>query len=623
MSGRVGNVNNLVSIQNIATFYIAGRTDGYPSVYLNHVTFFNRALTQSEISYIHRYSGIIPPGAVPGRDPAESTHAACVAHYVADRQGRTMWDVVEQYNYAKFFNQASVNNWYNYSIALRDNNSYTYSGSSTTAQAFSTGVQTGFRKGSLIRLKVEVTSAFDNNLTFAENAYIGLGNIFTIPKEVGVYEFEAVAVTNSNVEYGRFLIETSTTKGSLIIHSLSLSKVLTAQHGQLINYTDSEVGLPDPTSQTVYKDFYTKQTYQWWRAGSPGDASETPLIEQKSLLQPLQNALRIKKSASQYLKVSKFTPSNEQGFTFLFIGTCIDISGNPALFDYYHLPTNTGFIISLTKSTPYHRVTIDKYINNLKTSFFTHFIDDAIFQNLFQVIFTITPTGLTTIHLNGRKVAQSMLSPIAFDQNVSLGIGRLLSFGSYYYLDAHTIAANIAKGVATPRQVKELYNNTLLRQPLKSWQNLDWQLLPNFNKIIDTGSPGDTANVPGQYLLEDLSGKNNTIEAVGYNATQGYSVIPLRQIKQDNAVSSYVFQPEKDIRGTGINTATLNYTFPASFSLEVFFKRPTVASPNGTNQYAVYLRNSPSGYLNINYANQGLKTSSDFKMNAAAILPKT
>lgn len=57
-----------------------------------HLSFFNRSLTPAEIQYIHRQGGLLP----------ESTHADCVAHYpCTQREGNTLFDVVEQYNHAK------------------------------------------------------------------------------------------------------------------------------------------------------------------------------------------------------------------------------------------------------------------------------------------------------------------------------------------------------------------------------------------------------------------------------------------------------------------------------------------------------------------------------------------
>jgi hypothetical protein len=64
----------------------------YGDIAISHLTFFNRTLTAEEISYIHAQGGLLPA----------STHAACVAHYpCTQREGATLWDVVEQYNYAK------------------------------------------------------------------------------------------------------------------------------------------------------------------------------------------------------------------------------------------------------------------------------------------------------------------------------------------------------------------------------------------------------------------------------------------------------------------------------------------------------------------------------------------
>jgi len=69
---------------------VFGNTRYSPQL-INHLSFFNRSLTHEEIQQIHRYGGYLP----------ESTHQNCVAHYVADREGLRMWDVVGQYNYVK------------------------------------------------------------------------------------------------------------------------------------------------------------------------------------------------------------------------------------------------------------------------------------------------------------------------------------------------------------------------------------------------------------------------------------------------------------------------------------------------------------------------------------------
>ena len=70
---------------------IGGQAPAYFKGFIGNVSVFNGALTEAEIRSIHRHGGLLP----------ESTHEACVAHYVADRQGMVMWDVVGQYNYKK------------------------------------------------------------------------------------------------------------------------------------------------------------------------------------------------------------------------------------------------------------------------------------------------------------------------------------------------------------------------------------------------------------------------------------------------------------------------------------------------------------------------------------------
>lgn len=71
---------------------LEGDSNFIAPINLSHLTFFNRTLTTEEIQYIHAQGGILPA----------STHEACVAHYpCTHREGNMLYDVVEQYNYAK------------------------------------------------------------------------------------------------------------------------------------------------------------------------------------------------------------------------------------------------------------------------------------------------------------------------------------------------------------------------------------------------------------------------------------------------------------------------------------------------------------------------------------------
>jgi hypothetical protein len=82
--------NNQEMLFNHDQYQVTGTIKG--GISLAHCTFFNRTLTAQEIQYIHAQGGLLPA----------STHAACVAHYpCTQREGNTLFDVVEQYNYAK------------------------------------------------------------------------------------------------------------------------------------------------------------------------------------------------------------------------------------------------------------------------------------------------------------------------------------------------------------------------------------------------------------------------------------------------------------------------------------------------------------------------------------------
>ena len=77
--------------QNLEFGREAWRNQSFFKGAVGHISFFNRALIEPEISYIHRYGGLLP----------QSTHAPCVAHYRTRTSGKVIDDLVEDYNPAK------------------------------------------------------------------------------------------------------------------------------------------------------------------------------------------------------------------------------------------------------------------------------------------------------------------------------------------------------------------------------------------------------------------------------------------------------------------------------------------------------------------------------------------
>lgn len=99
------NETALITITNAAILkngiYVAANNKIFNNQYdivlsgdflIGHLAIFNKEISQQEIEFIHSLGGVMP----------ESSHASCVGHWpFTQRYGKTAWDVVEQYNYAK------------------------------------------------------------------------------------------------------------------------------------------------------------------------------------------------------------------------------------------------------------------------------------------------------------------------------------------------------------------------------------------------------------------------------------------------------------------------------------------------------------------------------------------
>src|SRR5690606_40187160 len=57
---------------------------------------------------------------------------------------------------------------------------------------------------------------------------------------------------------------------------------LTANHADLIGFTDAEIGATDKTTITAYKDFYDKTTYEWWKEVGGVPEYENAVLDRKS-----------------------------------------------------------------------------------------------------------------------------------------------------------------------------------------------------------------------------------------------------------------------------------------------------------------------------------------------------
>lgn len=539
----VGNSPAINSIVNTAPLFIGGVSNGYANVAINHLTFFNRTLTETEIKLIHRPGGYLP----------QSTHAACVAHYVTDRQGMKLWDVVGQYNYAKQIRRLSQvdaefltgHTWglgEGFSIA---NGKLIFSGASggRGASVTFTGQTLQFVADS-IELTVVVNSY--SNSSGSTAGFIGIqygtgtGNELII-KQSGSYTAQLNYLgdggsTPIRVRSGRgddrFEIESITIKHAT-------NPELEAHHATLQNFTPQQVDTAGGT-QSAYLDFYDKTILRPFVDSNSDGIPDQPLKETSSLLPPLRNALKFD-GATQYASVANFNPTGQKGYTI------IVSFEKPITLDGFK-----GILVSRGTGTFF----IGGNNNGSFDIFF--FSSSATVQfvfpgkdllNINQLILAIEPSANTTklvsFYLNGRLLQKKNVVQLNdFSTiNSALRIGDDAG-GSNRKISASFASVGIAKGIITHRQVIELWNNSLLANPKSHWRNLEWQLLPTLNEIHYTSFelPGGTSKQVTDFTLWNFS--NNwsatptTLSYLGTAANSGGGRFATVTIEMNSATLS-------------------------------------------------------------------------------------
>ena len=347
---------------------------------VQHLKIANRIWTIEELKADRRQPG----------DAPDSTHESILAHYVADREGLVMWDVVEQYNYAK-------------------------------------------------------------------------------------------------------------------------ATPIAAYHATLQNFTPAQVDTAGGTSD-AYRDFYDKSILKPYVDSDSDGTPDQPLIEEKSGLPPLRNALRFDASQNQFLSVPNFLPTSDDGYTI--VCTCkLDTALPSSTMHFWNKQSNrtTGFVNPDGSVNMFHS-------NASGGPGFTTANTKVDYTNINQFVFTVkeNPNSLgnpsKSIWVNDRLVAPSGATGGMVGFNELTGnftIGYYTASGTQRYFDGY-LSVWVAKGIATRSQIAELWNNSLLSNPKTSWKNLDWQLIPDFNSINDDGA--------GNYTLTDSSPQNHTINLSGFTA---------------------------------------------------------------------------------------------------------
>lgn len=296
---------------------------------------------------------------------------------------------------------------------------------------------------------------------------------------------------------------------------------LTAYHATLQNFTSQQVDTETGTN-SAYLGFYDKTIYRPYVDSDQDGVPDQPLVEKSSLLPPLVNALRF--TGTKRASVAQFNPSNENGYTFIFSfkiveGTVFTSQGDGL---FRHLGSTGWDIVLRGNGTDANYITFGGSI----TGRIVYLPDSINIYDLHQLVLTSTSDGYS-FYLDGRQIGSGSYVPTGMDENP--GDAYLAAFVTSRAFQGNIVQTSIAKGTITPRQVIELWNNSLLSNPKASWTNLEWQLLPNFNHVNDDGA--------GNYTLTDNSPQNHTITLSGFSANNlddqhpDYALTPINSLR--------------------------------------------------------------------------------------------
>ena len=534
---------------------------------IQHLKIASRSWIQSEIDADHRQPGYAP----------KSTHESILAHYVADREGLYFWDVVEQYNYAKPAPAYGSDGSYVLDTQKQLINDGDYlefelvSVPIATAQFYRIGLYTYLPGGEEDVSQdgtIAVTQTNSQTIQIYEKgAYVGAigsnqtgyrirfykqGNTIVITR-IDTSGTETTARTETVSDVGNYypclqllgqtpLVANVNVNGTPVVWNyLRKAKIddasglpyksnsLDPHHATLQNFTPQQVDTEAGT-QDAYLDFYDKTILRPFVDSDNDGTPDQPLTEKASLLPPLVNALKFDAASNQYASVSNFVPTKEKGYTYLFATYAIPTnslekgifskrgtSGNRIVAVFNFPSAGDLFLVNRTSSSAQSATFPALLIGDL--------------NNLHQFVIT-EQQGELSLYKDGRLVQTKPTWTLhsGFDMiDGDLYIATDDDYLTSRELDGMLIQLGIAKGIITPRQVIELWNNGLLANPKASWRNLEWQLYPNWNQIIDDGS--------GNYSVADNSPQRYAIPLTGFTANNldpndpAYSSTPINDLR--------------------------------------------------------------------------------------------
>jgi hypothetical protein len=520
---------------------IIGAGGSYSSLAINHLSFFNRTLSGQEIEYIYRWGGQVPKG----------LHTNCLAHYVAGRKGYSLWDNVNQYDYGRqtvklYHNQDNKQGW---TGGARSTSIY--------VSAFSTMLSQDFTNKTVTKLLIELLNQTGNADLFVE--------IYNADTSTVVQQYLFNGLSQMTVDLSTFLSTQSNvtvrvvytgSSGEFNIRYITYYHQLAHYHGQLTNYTDTEVGAVSMETQTAYQDFYTHATLQWWRDQDENGVPDTDgsgfYLEKKSGLAAHQNALRFKPASSQYVKLLPAAiPYSPQGYIHCAFVFHTEGTENHYMFSGGHSATNQSIFNFQVKDDQ----TLQFYFRNSQNHSGILWSLDGVNaltlrkdQLYTATIVCYRPTEASPYewvpYINGVKVGYIKIINIqdffgrwfnqmyghtaynTWSSTPSLRIGSRMYNGASSFSQMSVLDFHLSDRVPSQKEILQWHNNTLLAHARQAPF-----VKPDFNKIID-----DTAS-SGKYLLDDLSGQGRTIEAIGFNATHldpqdpNYSFTPIDNLR--------------------------------------------------------------------------------------------
>lgn len=479
--------------------------------------------------HIYVFSGIQPPnlGRLVHRDTGhlatDTLRRACVAHYMPDRQGLKLWDMSAQYNYLKEnLQKYPPDNLSNFSTSsavsydAADDRLSFYAPDSATINSTSSVRMEALRPGNAYRVEVDVENYEGGQLEVRLNSRMSQNrnpvegtNVYYFTQNRYSYEVSGQPSFTSR-NGGRFDI----TRYKIIPLT---EPMIDPYHADLINFTPEQVDTAAGTN-TAYLDFYNKTILRPFVDSDQDGTPDQPLVEQSSFLPPLVNALQFDASQSQYASVANFNPTKEQGYTFVWSGKLDSTSANNVFFWKISGNNFVGF-----RSEQGATFGIRIYYGRL---FLTPTLNNNSASDFHQYVISIDTGAVIKLYIDGGLIYTGQGDPtklLGFDEvPVNATLNDLNAGGQ-------CAQQGIAKGIITPRQVIELWNNSLLANPKSTWRNLDWQLLPNSNSIQDDGA--------GNYTLADNSPQNHTITLSGFKAANldpqdpAYALTPINSLR--------------------------------------------------------------------------------------------